>query len=364
MEGCYIRPEKYAERQGSHVQYHEVKINLEFESKANCVTTGSGPTDDLASVSLWVDYIFLDTDERRRFAQLSHEYLIEQLQFTGDETLVAGPNRIKLNYNHPVKELIWVGIRSNVASNAWTNYVNNDTVASGVNMVETAKLQLNGHDRFAERDGAYFNLVQPFQHHENVPSNRGINVYSFAILPEQHQPSGTLNMSRIDTAVLSVTAKAAAGKIKIFATNYNVILFPHCAGRGTRSALKSYTPKHCGLKFWENRLDFHRQSVASVGCVSTPRKTSCCSGNPLEPNLPNCERKNTMAENNELGYGKNDWDWATRMLITYVRYRKDMVRRQRLNGCRSSFTSVTNSRWLKIQSRPLGKLIGEPVFVK
>lgn len=175
--------------------------------------------------------------------------------------------------------------------------------------------------------------------------------------------NSTLNMSRIDTAVLSVNA-AAAGKVKVFATNYNVKFHHHLEWMMKHSALKSYTPKPGGSKFWENRLDFHHiKSVASEGCAYTPCKTSCCSGNPLEPSLPSCERKNTMAENNELGYGKNDWDWATRMLITYVCYRKDKVRRQRLNGCRSSLKSVTNSRWLKIQSRPLGKLMGEPVCV-
>jgi hypothetical protein len=204
------------------LQYHEVKLNLEFEDKKNLVKSGNGPTDDLSKASLWVDYIFLDTDERRRFAQLSHEYLIEQLQFTGDEILVNGANRIKLNFNHPVKELVWVGVKDSLTSNQWVNYTDNDTVASGKNLTTMAKLQLNGHDRFAEREGAYFNLVQPFQHHENVPTNRGINVYSFALKPEEHQPSGTLNMSRIDTAVLSLTA-AAAGKVKVFATNYNVL---------------------------------------------------------------------------------------------------------------------------------------------
>jgi len=85
-------------------------------------------------------------------------------------------------------------------------------------------LQLNGNDRFAERDGSYFNYVQPFQHHTNIPSNQGINVYSFALKPEEHQPSGTLNMSRIDTAVLAVTNNSStSGTINIYATNYNVL---------------------------------------------------------------------------------------------------------------------------------------------
>ena len=191
------------------LQYHEVKVNLEFDTNANCgITAGV-----MGTTSLWVDYIFLDTDERRRFAQLSHEYLIEQLQFTGEESVVSGSNKIKLNFNHPVKELVWV--------------MQKDAADFGdfgsANLTVDAKLQLNGHDRFAVRSGKYFNLVQPFQHHENIPENKGINVYSFAIKPEEHQPSGTLNFSRIDSAVLNVSAATDATKIRVYAVNYNVL---------------------------------------------------------------------------------------------------------------------------------------------
>jgi hypothetical protein len=193
------------------LQYHEVKINVEFG-------TLSGVTLD--SASLWVDYIYLDTDERRRFAQVSHEYLIEQLQFTGDE---QPDNKIKLNFNHPVKELIWVEYAAGVAQTTYS----------------TAKLQLNGHERFAERPASYFQLVQPYQHHERVPTTSSessdvnsagwVNVYSFALKPEEHQPSGTCNMSRIDNATLNLSGINPAGTaaqtdaIKVFAVNYNVL---------------------------------------------------------------------------------------------------------------------------------------------
>jgi len=100
---------------------------------------------------------------------------------------------------------------------------------SGVNPTYKAKLQLNGHDRFTEREGRYFNLVQPYQHHTNVPAT-GINVYSFGLKPEEHQPSGTCNFSRIDNATLSLnlTPATVAGiggsaKIRVYATNYNVL---------------------------------------------------------------------------------------------------------------------------------------------
>ena len=249
------------------LQYHEVKVKIDFETKPNCISVGTGAlTDfkDIKNISLWADYIFLDTDERRRFAQLSHEYLIEQLQFTGTEPLVAGTNRIKLNFNHPCKELIWVAkvapSSTTVNKTRWYDYTNLDVaddntseslayggdsalggqytsnylVISDVkpktnsNPFTNAILQLNGNDRFAVREGDYFNYVQPFQHHTNVPVNNSINVYSFALKPEDHQPSGTLNMSRIDTATLMVTAKSAPTNqsyqgINIYAVNYNVL---------------------------------------------------------------------------------------------------------------------------------------------
>lgn len=220
----------------------------------------------------------MDTDERRRFAQVSHEYLIEQLQFTGDESTSNTNNKIKLNFNHPCKEIIFVVQPDDNVSDAapygkqWFNYTdsydntyvpstgvwNGSNVAlvspgdreagsmpgmaaggannvyipvsfeDGKNPIATAKLQLNGHDRFSERDGRYFNLVQPYQHHENVPS-QGICVYSFGLKPEEHQPSGTCNMSRIDNATLQLTltgATVAAGrtaKVRVYAVNFNVL---------------------------------------------------------------------------------------------------------------------------------------------
>jgi hypothetical protein len=251
------------------LQYHEVKINIEFESLTNMVDYNEnysnkafellggdnnaidndnvrervnsefrGTSDKLKidSAALWVDYIFLDTDERRRFAQLSHEYLIEQLQFTGADTVdgsTTSAKSIRMNFNHPCKELVWVikptapSTGTNVAPPYWNNFTDRNRDNQYVlakNPVLNAKIQLNGNDRFAERTGNYFSLVQPYQHHECTPNNfnSGINVYSFAIKPEEHQPSGTLNMSRIDTAVLSVTS-SVSGTIYIYTVNYNVL---------------------------------------------------------------------------------------------------------------------------------------------
>jgi hypothetical protein len=242
------------------LQYHEVKININFETEAKCKFEGTTAKPSFTA-SLWVDYIFLDTDERRRFAQLTHEYLIEQLQFTGEETIgTSATPKIKMNFNHPCKELVWFLSNSNNNTNNWFNYTtkvnsvdNTVSTSSGLksalmydgvtgnnsellypsNPVTSAKLVLNGNDRFATRDGVYFNVVQPYQHHENIPANAGINVYSFALKPEEHQPSGTLNMSRIDTAILQLGVYSGTAYSKnytlanttlyIYATNYNVL---------------------------------------------------------------------------------------------------------------------------------------------
>ena len=270
-------------------------------------------------------------------AQNPHEYLIEQLQFTGDESVGSSSNKIKLNFNHPVKELVWVvqpdanvdycaslesgetlykalgaqpfnytdaidalpnsimafGGPQAVAENT-TAFINNDlfqapgavdvtsavhgtdsgngnwfTDATGAtddrhyganpsaggdpfgssvsdagtfvlaetslnmhcwgeNPVVTAKLQLNGQDRFSEREGSYFDVVQPWQHHTRSPDT-GINLYSFALRPEEHQPSGTCNMSRIDNATLQLVLSNATvestntAKVRVYAVNYNVL---------------------------------------------------------------------------------------------------------------------------------------------
>ena len=250
------------------LQYHEVKINIEYANAADMIdknainycdkifdalngdetnkfdsTNGdysastnnsllNGTASDLAleSVSMWVDYIFLDTDERRRFAQLSHEYLIEQLQFTGSDTITSSADKdsmksVRLNFNHPTKELIWT-INQSSSETYWNNFTDNSSnhYDLGENPVLKAKLQLNGNDRFAERSGNYFSTVQPFQHHESALDmySKGINVYSFALKPEDHQPSGTLNMSRIDSSILSLSS-SVGGTISVYAVNYNVL---------------------------------------------------------------------------------------------------------------------------------------------
>jgi hypothetical protein len=240
------------------LQYHEVRIDIDLSSEFDTYVTG---------LKVWGNYMYLDTEERRRFAQKGHEYLIEQVQHTGTDSLEAsGTKQVRLSYNHPVKELVWcVTDGTSTGHNLWnlgTATDNGDVVVSSgagagvanvaigtsqsgapmflrgpsagsvdyveetVGALSTAKLVLNGQDRFKEQSGKYFNQVQPFAHHSGSPC-AGVYSYSFALKPEEHQPTGTCNFSRIDNAQMSLTcgAKGDLGSLalQMFAVNYNVL---------------------------------------------------------------------------------------------------------------------------------------------
>ena len=240
------------------LQYHEVRIDIDLSSEFDTHVTG---------LKVWGNYMYLDTEERRRFAQKGHEYLIEQVQHTGTDALEAsGTKQVRLSYNHPVKELVWcVTDGVSTQSNLWNLGTSTDAakikIASGqladsncatvttsssgapqfitgdlggtddyveekVGALNTAKLVLNGQDRFKEQSAKYFNQVQPFAHHTGSPC-AGVYSYSFALKPEEHQPTGTCNFSRIDNAQMSVTCNAlgdrAALALQMFAVNYNVL---------------------------------------------------------------------------------------------------------------------------------------------
>lgn len=219
------------------LQYHEVKINIMWNDakliyKPDITASlSSGP----AQANLLIDYIYLDVEERRRMAQESHEYLIEQTQFNEDKGLTSSQNRIDLTFNHPVKELIWVTQRS---------YRRNCRFIDGVTVSTTSytpleydpiiydcNLQLNGQDRMQSLPGDYFQNVQLFQHHSGEISS-GVYMYSFAIKPEEHQPSGTCNFSRIDSATLvfNVDGNYPISNtdvencdMRVYAINYNIL---------------------------------------------------------------------------------------------------------------------------------------------
>jgi len=213
------------------LQYHEVKVKLTLEAAAN-LNAGNELDTGLGRFNLWVDYIYLDTDERRRFAQQSHEYLIEQVQHQS----ATAAQSIELNFNHPVKELIWVG-QGDATSSATASLSTPRPLIVG-NATTTALLKLNGHDRFAARDMRYFTRAQVLDYHSGfgglgivadagvgtalLSPNDSIAVYSFALKPEEHQPSGTCNFSRIDNATLQFSADPAQA-LHIYAINYNVL---------------------------------------------------------------------------------------------------------------------------------------------
>ena len=211
------------------LQYHEVKLNVQFASELrNAANSAVSP--GTLNCCVFCDYIFLDTDERRRFAQVSHEYLIEQVQFSNALTQGSGEDQHELRFNHPVKELVWT-LKTDIAAAGSVgtgpfNYFQDGSAE--VDNVQTALLQLNGHDRMKRREGTYFRCVQPFQHHtgghqqDESSSLGGMYCYSFGLKPEEHQPSGTCNFSRIDNAVLALNARAA-GTLKVYAVNYNVL---------------------------------------------------------------------------------------------------------------------------------------------
>jgi hypothetical protein len=248
------------------LQYHEVRIDFDLSSEFSQYTDGS-------TFKVWGNYVYLDTEERRRFAQKGHEYLIEQVQHTGTDTVTAGSTKqVRLSYNHPIKELVWC-FNDGGSSNAqhW-NFTSNAATAGSVVLeanptaygnchvpisegtgapllsvgssgssvqwaeegaalslsagpLDTFKLVLNGQDRFKEQKGKYFNQVQAFNHHSGTPYP-GVYSYSFALKPEEHQPTGTCNFSRIDNAQVAVTLKSGATDSQVmhmFATNYNVL---------------------------------------------------------------------------------------------------------------------------------------------
>jgi hypothetical protein len=248
------------------LQYHEVRFNITLGDATDLVSKGSWASvaqaaanlPPLKDIALYIDYVYLDVDERRRFAQESHEYLIEQLQYTGQQQITTASERIDLTLNHPVKELIWVfqDARYTDCGSATTGSVGYTQPFTYNDIVNRARLQINGQDRFDERYGDYFWKVQRYQHHTGggftavsqsyvdttissatdpviLADPNPINVYSFAIKPEEHQPSGTCNFSRIDNATLvfdSVTSLGAGNfpsksfpyNFRVYAVNYNV----------------------------------------------------------------------------------------------------------------------------------------------
>lgn len=186
---------------------------------------------------LLVEYIFLDEEERIRFLQANHEYLIDQLQFESEKTLNSQNQVVKLALNHPAKEIVWVtqlAVTLEPSVNDRFNYTDSfihspvpwgDTV--GENLIINGTVELNGHGRFKKRQGNYFNWVQPNQHHAYSPSE-GINNYSFCLFPEKHQPSGSINFSKVDDVRLRIKLShiidfTNPAKIRVYVRSMNIL---------------------------------------------------------------------------------------------------------------------------------------------
>uniref|UniRef100_A0A6C0K4G8 Major capsid protein N-terminal domain-containing protein n=1 Tax=viral metagenome TaxID=1070528 RepID=A0A6C0K4G8_9ZZZZ len=237
------------------LQYHPIRINItiaplkslfystQLITVPNCTLT-TNPAS-ITSMMLWGDYIYLDVEERRRFVSKSHEYLIEQIQYTPLIGVTANQTQITIqtDFNHPIKEFIFVAKRdfmnqvnepfnySSLAINEALPAVVRPFLMPGqvrTDLIATALLQLDGYDRFQVRSAPYFRLVQPYDHHTTTPVQNFIYCYSLALRPEDAQPTGTLNASRIDSVNWQITMNAnlngtqGACSIRIYALNYNV----------------------------------------------------------------------------------------------------------------------------------------------
>lgn len=227
------------------LQYHPVRINVKIRPLqqlfygtqliANCTTT-QVQNAKITDMRLWGDYVFLDVEERRRFVSSTHEYLIEQIQYTPKISIPSGNTSaiVPIEFNHPCKEFIWVIQRDIMAQyHEWFNFSSLATHEVGirVDLLSTASIQLDGQERFDARDAGYFRLVQPWQYHTNIPNDEFIYLYSFSLRPEDQQPSGSLNASRIDNITMNAGITPDAnlspargnGTIRVYAVNHNVL---------------------------------------------------------------------------------------------------------------------------------------------
>jgi hypothetical protein len=185
-------------------------------------------------MQLWGDYVHLDVDERRRFVANSHEYLIEQIQYSPSIGLNASISSypVRVEFNNPIREFIFV-IQKNVMQSyhEWFNYSSLAISENGqrTDLLSSAVLQLDGQDRFEERNAGYFRLVQPWQRHTSIPNEDYLYVYSFALRPEDLQPTGSMNASRIDNIIWQLTLNQTTNPLRgncsarVYATNHNVL---------------------------------------------------------------------------------------------------------------------------------------------
>ena len=234
------------------LQYHPIRINLTLRplnqlffsqnlTRPECTNLEVKPVS-ITDLMLWGDYIYLDSEEKRRFVSSTHEYLIEQTQYTSVIPIAPGATSgsLRLEFNHPVRELFWYIQRDDMTRyHEYFNYSSLGTFEIGTrtDLLLDTVLQLDGFDRFQVRDAGYFRLVQPWQYHTVVPEELFVYSYSFALRPEDAQPSGSMNASRMDSIVLQVNLNptivnppqgtcntCAVGTLhaRVYGTNHNV----------------------------------------------------------------------------------------------------------------------------------------------
>ena len=238
----------------------QVRIVFNWNNE-EAIWTGADGTSTVTpnSIRFWVNYIYLDDEERKIMTDRDQSYLIDQVQFSGGEHIPAVSatgagaviHRVPLNFKHPVKELVWCFPNPNLPQkqlNFTTHYLgvtemnhgknhNEPHLSGGVVRVrrlhvfsetddgplQSMYIEINKSKVVEEQGGKYYNSMQPFQYHTGCPIP-GLYSYSFALHPEQHRPSGTCNFSRIQDGACFLRIKTTANSImEIFATNYNVL---------------------------------------------------------------------------------------------------------------------------------------------
>jgi len=215
------------------LNHNDIKLIIEIEEFSKLYTLSNGSATvtnaNLVSLEIQSDYIYLSPEERKVISNKENNYMITQVQYSGEHNIAAGQTsaNIPINFSHPVKELIWIIQRTgletqgnNFAGNFWLNFSHTD----GTSMLNTAKLSANGEDMMYDMKSYYFTKIVPFKHHTRVPSKH-IYVYSFALYPEEFQPSGTMNYSRVMNPKLHINFVSGLPKtkVRVYAINYNFI---------------------------------------------------------------------------------------------------------------------------------------------
>lgn len=227
------------------LEFNEVKLVFDFQQAEKCVKSNVGGSTfvnkpQFVNCKLYIEYVFLENEERAQLIDEPQSYLITQLQKQSSDTISWASSlvprvesgsfqSVRLNFNLPCKEIIWVAKLDKYTATDFATGNMNFKYSEGFGPLErdilgTCVLQVNNQDRFSQRDATYFRMVQPWKHHTKTPG-RQIHVYSFALNPDSFQPSGSLNYSKVDNSILKIKTMASSavdtGVIDIYAVNLN-----------------------------------------------------------------------------------------------------------------------------------------------